>query len=384
MNKFVLLTFGLLFVTLSSFSQETRKSLLQKAEAGDGDSQCLLGVRYYDGAEDTKVDYKKAFKWLKKAENTGVNEQKELFNVCMGHCYYMGNGTERNYKKALQYYQVAADMGNARAQNQVAGIYYLGKGIKENKALGAFWYEKAAIQGFSISQYVLGALYRDGDGVDQDYARALYWFQKAADQGHVEAMNAYGNMLFNGQGVEKNMDLAIYWWTKAAENGSANAKSNLNRFATNNNYNDVTESSQDDSESSGTSTVDALYQLGNALQSLGQSLGGGNVNGGAYQNTNMYNTNMNSGANNSSSSSKSKKCDECLGNGKCSGKGSSSKYHCHGSGKCYACNGKSHNGVGMHQTAGHYGDCDVCNNSGKCKYCDGNGKCKKCNGKGYL
>ena len=93
MNKFVLLTFGLLFVTLSSFSQETRKSLLQKAEAGDGDSQCLLGVRYYDGAEDTKVDYKKAFKWLKKAENTGVNEQKELFNVCMGHCYYIGGNS---------------------------------------------------------------------------------------------------------------------------------------------------------------------------------------------------------------------------------------------------------------------------------------------------
>lgn len=73
------------------------------------------------------------------------------------------------------------------------------------------------------------------------------------------------------------------------------------------------------------------------------------------------------------------RCNECLGNGKCSGSGTSSKYHCHGSGKCFACHGK-----GYVETAGHPGACEVCNSTGKCKYCGGTGRCKKCGGTGKI
>lgn len=133
------------------------------------------------------------------------------------------------------------------------------------------------------------------------------------------------------------------------------------------------------SQQSPSSKVDALYELGNALQAFGQALGGNNI----PQPSTTYNNNQGAGNYGSGSSgsghSTSNRCTECLGNGKCSGSGSSSKYHCHGSGKCYACHGK-----GLKEVAGHLGDCGVCNNTGKCKYCNGTGKCSRCNGTGKL
>jgi len=123
-----------------------------------------------------------------------------------------------------------------------------------------------------------------------------------------------------------------------------------------------------------------LKDVGQTLHDIGNSLQDGNS--GNDINTNGSTQDGNFGG--SSSDKKKQKCKDCLGNGKCSGAGSSSKYHCHGSGKCYACHGKSGKGVGMHETAGHYGDCNVCNNTGKCKYCNGTGKCSTCNGTGKI
>ena len=78
-----------------------------------------------------------------------------------------------DYAKAMEYYQMAADLGNAEAW----------KGI--------------------------GYLYDYGLGVEQDYVRALEYYQRAADQGDVGAMRNLGVFYYFGKGVEQDFGKAL-------------------------------------------------------------------------------------------------------------------------------------------------------------------------------
>jgi hypothetical protein len=184
-----------------------------------------------------------------------------------------GEGTEKNQKKALYWYEKAAEQGHAKAQNNCGVMYDSGKGTTMDKAKALYWYEKAAEQGHANAQYNLGLLYTQGKETENSREKALYWFKKAAEQGHeqaksrlefsedeellAEAQRAYDNKEFKrsfqiilplaekgimkaqlmvsgqyyfGEGVEKDLEKAVFWLEKAKENGSEDAKKILPQF----------------------------------------------------------------------------------------------------------------------------------------------------------
>ena len=51
------------------------------------------------------------------------------------------------------------------------------------------YFQKAAEQGDAIAQYFHGGCYKYGQGVTQNYPEAVKWFQKAAAQGHSKAID---------------------------------------------------------------------------------------------------------------------------------------------------------------------------------------------------
>ena len=51
------------------------------------------------------------------------------------------------------------------------------------------WYQMAADAGNTDAMYNLGVLYANGYGVAQDYDKARQWYQKAADAGNAWGMN---------------------------------------------------------------------------------------------------------------------------------------------------------------------------------------------------
>ena len=57
------------------------------------------------------------------------------------------------------------------------------------------WYEKAAEQGHAKAQNNLGVMYRHGRGVDKSGSSAMRWFAKAAAQGFEEAQAAIDDIL---------------------------------------------------------------------------------------------------------------------------------------------------------------------------------------------
>ncbi|KAI9267889.1 hypothetical protein BDA99DRAFT_349660 [Phascolomyces articulosus] len=68
----------------------------------------------------------------------------------LGQTYYHGWGCKRDKKTGAYYYKIAADLGEADAQNEIGRCYQEGKGVKKNMKLAAKYYRKADEQGHGM------------------------------------------------------------------------------------------------------------------------------------------------------------------------------------------------------------------------------------------
>ena len=66
--------------------------------------------------------------------------------------YAYGEGVEKNDSIAYMYLKRAADLGNARAQGNVAFFYLAGRYVKQDYEAGMQWYKRSAKNGDEISQ----------------------------------------------------------------------------------------------------------------------------------------------------------------------------------------------------------------------------------------
>lgn len=86
----------------------------------------------------------------------------------------------KQYEAAFSHCERAAELGNARAQFNLAAMFTSGEVVKLDGAKATKWFRKAATQGLADAQYILGLSYENGQGVMQDYAEAVKWYRKAA------------------------------------------------------------------------------------------------------------------------------------------------------------------------------------------------------------
>jgi S1-C subfamily serine protease len=168
----------------------TFEEIKAKAEKGDVESQCWLGLDYLNG-QGVPQDFTEAMKWLLKA----------------------------------------AEKGNAPAQHNIGFMYANGYGVKKDLVEAFKWYEKAADQHFSGAEFEIGAAYYNGDGVPQDFVEAVKWFEKSSDQGFMLAENNLANCYYNGEGVPKDYVEAYKWYDLALAQGLGAAQTNLSLVA---------------------------------------------------------------------------------------------------------------------------------------------------------
>lgn len=202
----------------------------------------LQGQRAYDNG-----DYDEAFTCYKKA---AVEGDPAAFSG-LGACYFQGRGVEKDIKKALLWYEKAAEQGNVQAQRETANIYAGAPDMAlKNVERQAYWYEKAAGQGDAFSQYAIGNCYLEGVGVKKsvncakewtllsaeqgnvygafqlayiyegegDREKYMTWLTRAAGQGLGVAQCRLGVEYMDGKYVEKDLEKALHWMEKAKEN----------------------------------------------------------------------------------------------------------------------------------------------------------------------
>ncbi|BET26678.1 Sel1 repeat-containing protein [Limnobacter thiooxidans] len=176
MNKVLISLFSIVLLAFSNvaaadwFLSSETKALIIKAEAGDVDAQLRVGAAY---------DF--------------------------------GKGAPRDGTEAMKWYRMAADRGNAEAQNSVGSTLQAEKRYEE----ALLWYEKASAQGHALATNNLAYLHDLGLGVKQDRRKGFELYSRAADLGWAEAMWNIANMYGAGQVGDKDMVSACVWAKRA-------------------------------------------------------------------------------------------------------------------------------------------------------------------------
>ncbi len=82
-----------------------------------------MGDLYYYGARGLPRDHSQALQYYQQAANTG-----DASGICgVANMHLKGEGTEKNISHAIGLYEVAASNGSIRAYNGLGYIYFYGK-----------------------------------------------------------------------------------------------------------------------------------------------------------------------------------------------------------------------------------------------------------------
>ncbi len=209
--------------SLSTQTENVKNELMQAEEKANkaeeaADAQYRKGLSFYE-----QQDYTKAVEWFQKAANQGDASAQ----CYLGFCYEKGHGVQQDYTKAVEWYKKSAEQGQVNAQFNLGVCYERARGVQQDYTKAVEWYKKAANQGYADAQFNLGVCYERSRGVQQNYTKAVEWFQKAANQGYADAQCSLGVCYGKGYGVQQDYTKAVEWFQKAAEQGQVNAQFNL-------------------------------------------------------------------------------------------------------------------------------------------------------------
>jgi uncharacterized protein len=163
-------------------------SLRDRAEAGDAEAQCQLGLSYLNGNGVPK-SLSDGASWLSKA----AKQNNALAEYNLGVCYERGLGLQKNQAEAYKWYLKAAEQNDANAEFNLGNFYLNGEGVRKSSAEAYKWFYKAAQQ--NVGQNVgsaqgnLGYCYMNGVGVRRDDVQAYKWCALGAAKGSRSAPN---------------------------------------------------------------------------------------------------------------------------------------------------------------------------------------------------
>jgi hypothetical protein len=123
-------------------------------------------------------------------------------------------GGETVYK--LELLMPLAEKGDPRAQNLLGDMYDMAWGVPQNYKKAVKWYRLSAEMGLHHAQHSLGWMYKKGHGVLQDYKLAHMWWNIAGSGGYVDALNERKHLEkeMTPSQIEKAQEMARNWRPK--------------------------------------------------------------------------------------------------------------------------------------------------------------------------
>ncbi len=222
--------------------QQAFKWYTKAAEQGSSPAKTWLGHLYshkvgfyernsFENYEGIEKNYEKAVEWYEKAAVDGDCIDQFRLGFLYSHGYGwvqnwtdMFAGAEKNIPFVIERYNKLYLLDCREALFNAEQEFMEGdaernqqfSGFEKDYVKAVEWYERAAEKGHKNAQRLLGCLYHDGKGVKQDFKKAFEWWMKAADQGDYIAQCRVGHCYEYGEGVEQSYDQALAWYTKFA------------------------------------------------------------------------------------------------------------------------------------------------------------------------
>jgi TPR repeat protein len=159
------------------------------SEFGHASSARELADRYSEGDAVVSKNLNKAVKLMEQAVAQGDREAASRLTRLAWRLTYDEGG--RDLKRARRCWRLAAEQGDAEAQEMMGDYYYFDGRGDVQEALA--WYRRAADNDRVDAQFHLAWMLSNGvAGVERDYKEALKWYRRAAIQGYASAQNNLG------------------------------------------------------------------------------------------------------------------------------------------------------------------------------------------------
>ena len=153
-----------------------------------------------------------------KAESGDIQAMRQLAMA-----YMEGNGVERDADEVFNWFEKAAELGDAESQADLAEMLRAIEVLDE----ALYWEQKAAEQEWASSQHNLAVCFKDGIGTHVDIEKQFYWYRKAAENGNVLSQLQLSRCYVHGDGTTQDLQQAVFWLRQASEKGNAEAKRRL-------------------------------------------------------------------------------------------------------------------------------------------------------------
>jgi TPR repeat protein len=199
--------------------------LLVEAEKGNAQTMLTIGNLYESGIYGAPRNYGKALEWYNKAAQAGLPEG--FYNV--GISYEIGQGTAPDPTKAFESFLKAADMGMPLAKQKLGELYLNGTGVLASPEKAVTYLTQAGEGGRPEAYFLLARTYLTGaSSVPQDTKKGMDLLSKLADENYPVALNELGAINFLGQYSQpKDFNKARDLFIRGAELANGDAMKNL-------------------------------------------------------------------------------------------------------------------------------------------------------------
>lgn len=171
---------------------------------------------------------KKSFKFYEKALQEFIQIEpkakkiKPYLQYQIGMMYFKGLGTPIDNKKAVEYFEKSAELGNQYAKRLLAFEYINGKNFTQNIEKGISLLNEFANSGDAFSCYQLGKIYLAEE--KYDIQKAISYFEKSADKNMQSSYQLGRLYLFGSEDLEKDQEKAMHFLNQSAEQGNEYAQ----------------------------------------------------------------------------------------------------------------------------------------------------------------
>ena len=139
-----------------------------------------------------------------------------------------GIGTEQDYQKAAEWFELSAEKKYKYAQYSLGALYHRGQGVGQDMDKAFELYLKSAKQGFPYADFEVAKMYRDAIGTDKDESKSEQHFKKAFQGFELLEKSSHddkiqyrlGWMLQNGIGTDQDIPRAKEYYAKSEKLGN--------------------------------------------------------------------------------------------------------------------------------------------------------------------